>query len=140
MVNTPINTICINNLELFVYLGWAAKELAHGRKVSADIAIQFAELPKACITDDLTDTICYDTLIQEIHKHISEKKFHLLEHFAYALYQTTKSFVAATNISIPFAIKVCVTKYPQIDEYPQLGKLHGGASFCCGDPHFGESK
>ena len=99
--------LVLNKLEFLVYLGWTPAERTKRQKITVDIDIQFANLPRACITDSLHDTFCYDTLNQTITKKIDKKTFRLLEHLTFEIYSIVKHFLNLKNKTT-----ICVTKYP----------------------------
>ena len=115
-------TLQLRGLELHANLGWRKKERGKEQAILLDIDLYFPETPKACVTDDLQDTICYAQLIEKIRCQIEEKNFHLLEHLTYEVYQLIKLHTPAKT-----KISVRVTKYPQIKG------LTGGACFCYED-------
>jgi dihydroneopterin aldolase len=114
--------IVLNQLEFRVFLGYGRTERAKKQTVKVDIHIQFTKPPKACTTDILSDTFCYDALNQSIKKNIEKKEFHLLEHLTYEIYSHSKTFLSVKN-----KMTVCVTKYP--DAFFKSG----GISFSYGD-------
>lgn len=114
--------IVLHGLELNVHLGWPEAERVHKQIVTIDIKIQFANPPHGCITDNLADTYCYDTLINAIKMKISEGQYRLLEHLSYKIYQIIKD-----TISNDILIEVHVRKKPAI------AQLTGGVSFHYGD-------
>jgi dihydroneopterin aldolase len=59
--------ITLNTLELSVHLGWPDAERAVPQIVHLDVRLSFPAPPVGCMTDDLSDTHCYDTLISQIH-------------------------------------------------------------------------
>lgn len=72
-------SLAINDFELPVYLGVSVKERAKKQKILITAKINFASPPRACKTGQISDTICYDTLIQKIKKFCHNKKFTLIE-------------------------------------------------------------
>lgn len=115
-------SMTLNNLELNATLGWPDIERAQPQKIIIDINIQFVTPPKACITDTLEDTVCYDTLVKIVKNIVSSKEFHLLEHLGYEIYRGIKE-----SITQPTNIGLYVKKQPPIPE------LTGGAAFYFGD-------
>jgi dihydroneopterin aldolase len=65
-----------------------------------NIKIIFHRLPKACMTGQLEDTICYAALVQGIKAFCSDKAFNLLEHLGYELYQWIKQSVKGADIEL----------------------------------------
>lgn len=125
MISTKKNycSIVLNQLELSVYLGQLLAERRSKQVVSLSITIQFLKPLRACTTDKLKDTDCYDQLITAIKKNINkQREFRLLEHLGYEVYKSTKQF-----LSTPALVHICITKKPAIPN------LIGGVSFYYGD-------
>ncbi len=114
----------IHDLSLSVNLGWRQKERWQEQTVLLDLDISFAKSPKACESDQLADTVCYDALIKKIHAAIRKKNYCLLEHLCYEIYH-----IAADHLPSKTKIMIGVRKFPRIEG------LKGGARFCYGD-HF----
>jgi dihydroneopterin aldolase len=114
--------LSIRSLELNVNLGWRHKERRQEQAVLLDVAIDFAKPPKASKTDQLEDTICYATLIEDVHNHLSEKKYKLIEHLSYDIYHIIKMRLPPKS-----NVTVRITKYPKIK-----GSI-GGVCFYYGD-------
>ncbi len=112
----------INGLELQVNLGWPSGERKKPQIVKLDVSIDFPSPPRGCITDQLTDTHCYDTLITLIKTHLSEQHFRLLEHLGQEIHQVIKE-----NLPPDFVVGIQLTKKPAILN------LTGGVTFCFGD-------
>lgn len=113
--------IILHQLKLNVHLGWPAQERLKKQSVYLDIHIQFRKMPRACLTDELEDTFCYAVLTEKIQQTVV-KKFRLIEHLGYTLYQTIQQVVPKnTRIAL------------RITKQPNLKNLLGGVSFCCGD-------
>jgi dihydroneopterin aldolase len=121
---TATTRIVLHKLEFLVFLGWGAIERSQPQTISVDIHIHFAKPPAACLTDDLADTFCYDTLNKTLKNHLSAKEFRLLEHLAYEIYSCVKAFITPEN-----KINLCVTKHPDVFF------KSGGVSFWFGDDH-----
>ena len=109
-------------LELNVFLGWLDTERENRQAVSLDIHLQFSQPPLACASDNLSDTVCYDSLITEIKNHLGTRHFRLLEHLGCEIYQVIKQNLAAST-----SVNICITKKPAITD------LNGGAAFYYGD-------
>ena len=113
--------LTLNGLELSIYLGWPQTERLQPQTVSVDMTIQFAVPPKACTTDTLNDTFCYDELVTLLKEKIAQRQFKLLEYLCYEMYQIVKNFLPAD-----VTLRLCVTKKPAIEN------LTGGVRFCYG--------
>jgi len=116
------SSIELSEIELNLHLGWPDNERAHKQKIHVNLLLQFTQPPAACVTDDLTDTYCYDSLVQMIVKEVEAKEFRLIEHLGFHIYQIIKK--SEPNIH---AIKVSIIKKPQV------ARLTGGVVFTYGD-------
>ena len=121
-LNNFISELTLSKLELSLSLGWPAAERAQKQKIAVDIYLRFHDIPKACVTDDLADTYCYDSLIQKIKQATADKEFRLIEHLAHEVYAVIKQELPAGVL-----ISVCVAKQPGIEN------LNGGVMFRFGD-------
>jgi FolB domain-containing protein len=93
--------ITLHQLKFSVHLGWPSLERSQPQMVWVDIRIHFPEPPLACVTDNIEDTFCYDTLIKTLKTQINLQQFHLLEHLGFTLYQMLKKmFPPETQIAI----------------------------------------
>lgn len=115
-------TLHIKDLSLHVHLGWTDKERAEQQTVWLDLFIEYPTAPKACLTDDLADTVCYDQLISSLATTVKSTPFRLIERLADAIYQHTKSLLPEQS-----KIKVAITKYPHLEH------LNKGVAFHYGD-------
>lgn len=112
----------LNQLELQVHLGWEEWERMQAQTVWIDIHIQFDQPPRACYTDSLKDTVCYDTLTQKIKLATSQQSFRLIEYLAQVIYK-----IIQDNCSLSCRTKIGVRKKPVIDD------LNGGVQFWYGE-------
>lgn len=116
--------ITLHQLELTITLGVSSKERITPQTVWLDIDIHFHTPPKACLSDQLSDTYCYDTLTQKIAAQIQPRTFHLLEHLAHEIYALIKQ-----SFEEPLTAHVKVTKKPVLSSSLTLKS----ASFSYGD-------
>lgn len=112
----------INQFELSLFLGWSAEERSQTQRISLDIDLTFSLPPKACQSDELTDTICYFELTEKLRHHFTEKTFRLIEHLAHDIYQFLKNHVDS-GVSVMVHLK----------KQPDIKQLHGGVCFSYGD-------
>lgn len=121
-MNNALHILQINGLELYVHLGWPDEERAEKQLVHVNIQLHFAQSPLACKNDQLTDTLCYATFIDQIIRHITPKTFHLIERLADEIYLFSKSVLPPnTGITV------------EIIKYPKIQGLSGTISFHYGD-------
>lgn len=83
--------LLLDQLKIRVNLGASAKERAQKQTLFINLKITFAGLPKACKTDSLDDTVCYNSLIQKIHEFCHNRAFNLLEALTYQLSEFIKT-------------------------------------------------
>ena len=104
----------LENLRLQLHLGVTAKERAKKQTVLVTAKICFSRLPSACKTDDISDTICYDALVQKIKKFCRNREFALIEFLGMQLFLLIKK-------SLPKNCKLYlrVTKQYPLPELPQ---------------------
>lgn len=107
--------LILKNLSLNVKLGYLEKERFLPQQVSIQISLQFTEIPLACITDNLTDTLCYATLSCKLQKFCDGHSFKLIESLAYKLYAFLKQTIANEKIKI----FLCLTKNPPLANLEQ---------------------
>lgn len=112
----------LRGFELSVFLGWPDVERATAQIVLLDMDIHFAEAPKACLTDQLGDTICYATLLQSLREHVALQSFRLVEYLGRDIYDFTKSQLPPKS-----RLLISLTKHPDIPG------LTGGVCFRYGD-------
>lgn len=120
-ISVPHCSIDLHGLELSVYLGWPEAERLQKQIVLLDIHIQFQLPLKACQTDDIADTYCYDSITRSITEKITAQRFRLIEYLGFAVYQHTKQLLPNTDIAI------------RIKKQPAILNLTGGVSFSYGD-------
>jgi 7,8-dihydroneopterin aldolase/epimerase/oxygenase len=108
---------------LAVRLGCGAEERARPQAVDLDLVVRFAELPPACESDKLEDTVCYAALIDAARALVRGREFHLVEKLAHELVGVFRPLVP------PGAeLWLRVTKLS-----PPVAELSGGVSFALGD-------
>src|SRR5262245_58043391 len=108
---------------LSVHLGCGAEERAVPQPVDLDVTVRFAELPAACETDKLEDTLCYADLIEAARARVRGREWKLVERLARELYGALRPLVSP---GAELALRV--TKL-----HPPVADLAGGVSFALGD-------
>lgn len=102
-------SLSINDLQLKVNLGASEKERARKQTVMLNIDIIFSTPPKACKTDAIADSVCYDEMIVKIRKFCIGKEYSLIEHLGHQLHQFIKK-----NIPSGCRLYLMVEKKPPI--------------------------
>lgn len=119
----PIQShIILEELELYVHLGWPEIERASKQRVTIDIHLSFITPPEACRSDQLDDTVDYERLSNAIIEKIGTKTYRLIEHLGHEVYCLAKQMMSDAML-----INIHVKKTPPIVA------LKGGVSFYIGD-------
>jgi len=108
-----------DDARLRVHLGVGAAERAELQDVALGVAIQFAELPRACRSDRLEDTVCYAELIDAARATVLGRSFFTLERLAHELAGCARKYVPGDA-----ALRITVTKLS-----PPVVGLPGGVRF-----------
>lgn len=95
-----IATLEVTHYETHVYLGWADEERAQTQKIALDITLRYTQLPRACISDELSDTQCYAQLIAWSEAVCQSKPFKLIEHLAYDLHATLTHQLSHLSVNV----------------------------------------
>ena len=80
--NPMYHTLYIRDLSLMVHLGCEADERKLQQEVKVNLEFRFASAPKAIVTDDIQDTICYAKVSHDLKKYCTGKEFKLIEKMA----------------------------------------------------------
>lgn len=106
----PVSTtLFINALEMPIHIGWTDNERLHPQSIFLDIELRFPKTPKACETDQLEDTVCYDSMIRTIREKTHQRHFKLVEHLASEIYR-----IVQTGLPEKTLAKIKIKKMPAI--------------------------
>ncbi len=83
-------SLSLHELECEVHLGWPDNERRKKQTIRIDIDIYHFDPPTACETNELSDTTCYDAMIQSIQAFLDEREFKLIENLSKTLHQHIK--------------------------------------------------
>ncbi len=89
--------LSIKKLQLSVFLGWGLSERRQPQSVLVDLTVSLTRLPAACMTDELSDTVCYAELAKRLQLFCHSKQFKLLEYLGYELFTYTKSLLNTSS-------------------------------------------
>ena len=109
----------LSDIALEVYLGVYDFEQQQMQKVMLDLSITYHKAPKACISDDLKETICYANINEILVKTALKKRYQLIEHLAQSLLDALKAALIAYQVDI----------YLELYKKPPLENV-ALASFC----------
>lgn len=109
----------LNTLRIMGFIGWSREERSHKQPIDFDLTFKLEKKPRACQSDELSDTINYERLIERIKALLQNESFALLEHLA----QKTQDLLQE-EINYPAKIEIQVTK-----PAPPLPEVQGGVSF-----------
>lgn len=120
MNNSNNTTLSFDKLSIKVHLGVSDNEHVNSQEIYLSLKLISTETPKACLSDNIEDAICYDRLSQTIKEFCIGKEFKLIECLTYQLYKVVKNFINDPNIRI----------WLKVDKYPTSMKdLLGAVSF-----------
>jgi len=122
MTAKPICHLQISALELSLHLGWPEEERKTPQQVFLDIDIHYPEAPKACQSDQLGDTVCYDLLVKAVKEKTAACRYHLVEHACHEIYHLVRLLLPKES-----SLRIRLLKYPKIAD------LTGGVYFSYGD-------
>ena len=94
------SSLSLEQLKVPVFLGVSQAERKTKQTIEINLTIWFTELPKACHTDQLEDTICYAQLIDMIKNFCLKKPFCLIEYLGYELYKFLKKTITCSHINL----------------------------------------
>lgn len=109
----------IDNIQLLAHVGQGARERSVPQAMRIDITITFKKVPRACYTDQLADTVCYDQLVSLLVAHCHGKSFALIEGMAYDLFNAVKRVLPRETI-----LRLSLTKL-----HPPVAAIKGSSSF-----------
>jgi dihydroneopterin aldolase len=103
----------LKDLMLPVNLGVSEVERSKPQLVVVNITLLFPEIPHACVSDDLQETICYESLVNALQEFCADKSFYLLEALVYQLYHFLKKYLAQ-SLQKEVQISLEVAKKPPV--------------------------
>jgi len=100
----------INKLIIPVIIGVGLEERSNRQDIEINIKITFDDLPKACLSAEIEETICYAKLVENINEFCSNNQFLLIEELAYKLHRYLKQ-----NF-VPEKLELQICKNPPIEQ------------------------
>ena len=100
----------INEIKLSVYLGVYAEEQQAPQIVRVYITLKSQQLLSACYSDELSGTVCYASLAERLQTICDQKRYQLIEHLAYQLYQAVQR-----QVGNGFQVRVKVRKQAPVE-------------------------
>lgn len=97
MLTTCAHRLSLQGLEVEVRLGCTPAERAIAQRVAINVAIGFPHAPRACASDDLSDTVCMQTLAEALGELCRTREFALVEHLSEALLARALALVPAQS-------------------------------------------
>jgi len=98
--------LCIPGLRLWLSLGCSEEERKTLQPVDVDIKIQFMQDLPGFYSDEISEVICYHTLVKNLVASIQDQSFHLIE------FATTQIFESVVNQlrGIDAVVEIVLTK------------------------------
>lgn len=93
--------IVVSGIEVFAHHGVLREEKEDGQLFSVDVELEI-DLQPAAASDDLTDTVDYGNLAEEIHRRVAAERWNLIETVAdrVADFLLEDPRVSATTVTI----------------------------------------
>ena len=119
-----MHVLRIENFELFVNLGVEDSERAKPQKVYFTLEVTKSDGDLKCSTsDDIADAMFdYAALLDHVKK-VEGNGYKLIEALGYSIYQLIRQQIRDRSIRISF----------EVQKYPQIEGLIGGAKYCYSD-------
>lgn len=116
-------SLSLQGLRFQVHLGCSAEERSIPQFVRFDLEVYFLEPPSGCISDQLSETICYAVLSEKLRTLCSGREYQLIEKLGWDAYQSLRKYLPA---SVGLKLRA-------IKETPPIDELTGGAVFTISD-------
>jgi dihydroneopterin aldolase len=124
---SPKAILKISDLTLSVHIGCTPEERLKKQEVRISFQIEPDRLPGACVSDVLSETICYETLIGSIQHSIdSRAEFNTVEKLGHDCFQSLKA-------QIPKDARLSLSLHKV---NPPIDSLKGGIHFELSDEGF----
>lgn len=118
------STLSLKDYGLQVHLGCTADERANPQPVKVSVDVGFRERPLGEKSDQLSDSVCYAQICEELNATTEGKEFNLVEKLA-------MDFLTQLRGQFPgHLVRLSVHKLK-----PPIANLNGGVVYTCGD-HF----
>jgi dihydroneopterin aldolase len=125
-----MHRLSVNDFRLWVHLGHTEEEKFNRQPVSFTIELDFKKPPKATVTDELDDTVCYFDITAGIRALCEKKRFNLVEYLASEIYKSVEKTLKAKKMQSNIAgVKITVLKLA-----PPVPDVHGGAAYIYSRP------
>ena len=115
----------IPELQFRVRLGWTPEERKKLQNISIALTFRFQKKPKACQSDDLSDTFCYGKLTEKLVRSCEGRSFKLVESLGHHLFEVAKDF---TKNPVDGELKLTLNKLK-----PPVKEITDGVCFTISD-------
>lgn len=97
VLNNDTCKLSLPDLRLWVNLGCSLEEKAQVQPISVHIQLSYANPPSGTQTDQLTDVICYQHIVELASATATQKAYNLIEHLAASIHQTIQQYLTQIN-------------------------------------------
>jgi dihydroneopterin aldolase len=118
-MTAPAGVLEVREARLRARLGWEEQERARPQTLELSLRLEFAQLPRACESDRLADTVCYAELVERAREICARGEYRLVEHLARVLADALWPLLPAGT-----ALELTLAK-PE----PPIAELQGGVRF-----------
>jgi 7,8-dihydroneopterin aldolase/epimerase/oxygenase len=99
------SSLKLNELIVQIKLGISEQEREVPQNVHIGIELKFNTPPKACITDNIEDTVCYSKIAKKIIGTCQDKEYQLIEFLCQEVFSLIRSDLESST-----KIKISITK------------------------------
>ena len=86
----PWTSLHLSGIAVPGRLGWEQPERTQPQPVTVDLVLRFPAPPRACATDELSDTVDYAALVHRIISRSATGEYRLLERLARVLHDAVR--------------------------------------------------
>ena len=108
--------LSIIDYELSVHIGISAKERELKQKILVSIMINFKNFPRATITDNVNDTLCYHNICDKL-KLLNDKVFSTIEYLCQQVYNLLYEIIEPNYFQL------------EVRKFPVIENLKGSVKF-----------
>ncbi len=95
----------IEDLVIPAKIGVSEEERSKTQDISINLRLVFKSLPEACVSDNISETICYHNLCDTIREYISNKEFKLLERISREIFDLIQELDSFSSINLSISKK-----------------------------------
>lgn len=120
---SPHSSLQLKDLRYALHIGVGTEERQTEQPVRVSIELRFLKLPRACQSEKLDETVCYDALSRSIERVARSRTYLLIETLGFDIYTALRRELPAETL---LGVEI-------VKEKPPIAALTGGAVFSLTD-------